>query len=257
MGLQTFLSKRYSDYFDDVARGYIPGTEIFNSFGRKATVGADSGILWPNGPFNIPPSGGEVMEIVSSSASDSLAGTGIRTVEIHYLTPALVESAITVVMNGLTPVTIPATIRFVECVHMVTYGTNKKAVGNISVRRIGGDAQVFSYIAAGGVRCSSSARMVPAGKKALIKSAIASSISGTAAAGTEIFFATSFFGTHSYLDNLVFIPQVALGYQDNTFGLNFATPFTIPEGHIFGLTFSCDKAAIITGSIIGAMESVA
>jgi hypothetical protein len=74
--------------------------------------------------------------IVSSSASDSAAGTGARTVQITYFTSAgLGPFTETVTLNGTTPVnTVSTTICYVEKLKVLTVGSGGQAAGNIQLR---------------------------------------------------------------------------------------------------------------------------
>jgi hypothetical protein len=124
--------------------------------------------------------------IVSSSASDSSAGTGIRTVLITYYTSTgsgpFTE---TITMNGTTPVnTVATNICYIEDIESVTVGSGGSAAGNIQLRAgtagagatikqiSTGDNQSFDavhYVAAGitdyitGISCSHNGTTVGSG----------------------------------------------------------------------------------------------
>lgn len=239
----------------DVARGKVPGATVFGAYGKHVATGAESGILWPGGVYTLPPAAGVQMSIVSSSPNDTAAGTGIRTLEIHCLLDDLTEYDETIVLNGTTPVlTVATNIRFIQCQHMVTYGTLKAAAGTITAS-FGG--QVFSEIAAGAVRCSSSMRMVPAGKRLLVDNIFAGSASGAAAAVTTVEIVTCHFGGHDYSADSIFFPLGAASFQDNSGGISLVTPTPFLEGSVFGLFFATDKPATITGFWQGRLENAA
>ena len=122
------------DYQTAVARGDVYNAEPFGGYGELVTVGAvTSQIIWPDGVYTLPPAAGLQMSLVSTSASDGVAGTGVRSVEIHYLDDTLTPLIETVVLNGTTPVlTVATNMRFIQCMHMITFGSNKKAVGTIT-----------------------------------------------------------------------------------------------------------------------------
>jgi hypothetical protein len=119
----------------DVIRGYA-GTSSTGIFAVRATTYTE-------------PSSAQQMRLVSSSASDSSAGTGARTVRITYydgsLNGPLTE---TVTMNGTTPVnTVATNIRFIERLDAITVGSNGTNVGTISIQNTGGGT-TFGTIAA-------------------------------------------------------------------------------------------------------------
>jgi len=257
-----YVTGRYRDFLLDVSRGFVDGAEPFYGYGRITTTGAASGVLWPDGTFETPVIGGEPFEIVSTSAQDGVNGTGIQSVHVHYLDLNLDAQERIVTLNGLTAVS-SATLnppipdcRFVQCMHIETFGSGKAAAGDIYLRRIGGDAQNFAMIALGKVRCASSVRMVPRGKRLIITGAVASSTSGTAAASCRVELAASMIDSHNYVYPSVFIPMAGIGFQDNGFGMNMAPLAAVPEGVLVGLTFTIDKAGTISGSWFGFLETV-
>lgn len=238
----------------DVARGLVPGAQPYSSYGKRVTAGAESNVLWPNGAYSFPSSSGVQLALVSSSANDSSAGTGIRTVEVHYLDANLIDRTEVVTLNGTTPVnTVATNIRFVQCMHMLTFGSGKVAAGNISASNGGNN---YSYIATGDVRCSSSVRMVPAGKRLIINAVYAGSISGVAAASTTVSIATTYFDGHDYTSSSIFIPMSTAAFQDNSSGLDLFCPMAFTEGQSVGMIFTTDKAATVVGSWFGFLENV-
>lgn len=241
------------NYLINVARGLIPNAQPFTGYGRRTTTGAESNVVWPNGTYNFPPAAGVQMAIVSTSASDGVAGTGVQSVEVHYLDANLAVQAETVVLNGVTPVnTVATNIRFIQCMHIATVGTNKAAVGTITATNGGNN---YSQISAGSTRCSSSVRMVPAGQRLFVASMYGGSSSGTAAASTIIRLATPTFENHDFTSSSIFIPIADATFQDNSGGITLACPAMFTAGQSVGMTFTTDKAATIVGSWFGWLES--
>lgn len=237
----------------NISRGRVSGSTPFYGYGEKTTAGADSGVLWPNGAFVFPAAAGVQMSIVSTSANDTAAGTGIQTLDIHYLDANLAEQVETVTMNGTTPVlTVATNIRFIQCMHMATFGSGAAAAGNISATNGG---NTHSYVAAGDVRCTSSVRMVPTGKRLIVHDVFAGSSSGTAGASVIIRAATPTFAGHDFTTSSVFIPMASAAYQDNSSGLSFTCPLVFTAGQSFGLIFETDKAATVVGSWFGWLEN--
>ena len=173
---------------------------------------------------------------------------------MHYLDADLAPQFEVITITGTTPgLTIATDIRFVQCTHMVTFGTAKQAVGDISFSF---GANPASYIGATKNRCSSSARMVPKGKKAYVVGATAGSISGTAAARAIINIASTYFDGHDYSPDSIFLPRAALAFQDNSVTFAFPVPIPFPEGAVIAMIATTDKAATITGTWFGWLEDV-
>lgn len=242
------------DYYRNVARGLVAGARPFGAYGKRTTVGAETNVVWPDGVYSFPPASGVQLSVVSTSANDTVAGTGIRTLEIHYLDANLDEQHEIVTMNGLTPVLTTATnVRFVQCMHLNTFGAGKAAAGNITAS-VG--AAVFSQISIGEVRCSSSVRMVPRGKRLLIYAVEGGSVSGTAAAQTIVQFATPTFEGHNYIPDAVFIPLASAAVQDASLALPLLGPIPFTEGQACGMIFSTDKTATVVSSWFGILEDM-
>lgn len=255
--LTITVGNRSESYEDAVARGEVSGAYPFNSYGRySATGGEVNHIIWPDGVFNIPPSSGVQMSIVSTSANDdgNPVGTGIRTMDIHYLDNTLTPQIETVTLNGTTPVlTVATNIRFIQCLHILTAGSLKSAAGTITVSNGG---ITYSQIDIGSRRCASSARMVPAGKVLFIKGSVGSSVSLTADTTAEIKLSSTYFEGHDLTSQLIFMPFGGIGMQNNAIPYSFPVPFgPFPAGTIVAMEVSVNKAAIITGDWFGYLEN--
>ena len=127
-------------------------------------AGAELGVL--NGidhrfiPF---PTAATSMEIVSSSANDTAAGTGARTVLIQYLDANYNRANVVVALNGTTPVAISPQMMRINAVIVATAGTTPRGtnLGNISVRAAGGLGATYAYMLAGYSIARSSLFTVP------------------------------------------------------------------------------------------------
>lgn len=242
-----------NDYTYNVSRGNVSGAYPIAGFGERVTTGAASGVLWADGTYIFPPSSGTQVSVVSTSASDSAAGTGARTLSIHYLDVNLAPQEVTATLNGVTPVLLaPTNIRFIQNVHVVTFGSDAAAAGNISVYNGTG---TYAQLTSGRLRDTSSVFMVPAGKRLLVTSFYGGSNSGAAAARTTLYIATTNFYGHDYTASNVFIQLAAGSFQDNSSGLTVPAPIVFTEGQSVGMTFTTDKMATITGSWFGWVEN--
>ena len=237
----------------DIARGNVTGSRPFSAYGERVVgAGEVNRVVWPNGVFTIPDIAGVQMTVVSTSADDDEAGTNARVVEIHYLDINLNEQEEHVTLQGLTPVVTAATdIRFINCMHVHEWGTDPSAAGDITAY-VG--ATTYSQIAAGDTRCSSSARMVPKGKRLFVAGMVAGATSGTAAAKVKVRIASSAFEEHNYTYPLTLIPGGAVGLQDNSVTFNQPIPLPVPAGAVVAMTVTADKAADVTASWFGWIE---
>lgn len=245
------------DFLTAIGRGEVEWAEPFASYGKYISTGAVTNhVVWPDGTYNIPPSNGVQLSIVSTSANDdgSPVGTGARTIEIDYLDADLIPRFETITMNGTTPVlTVATNIRFVQSIHILAAGTLHSSYGTISASNGG---TVYAQLESNGRRSASSARMVPKGKKLFIAGSVGGASSGTAAARVEIKISASYFEGHDYTGTGIFIPFGAISMQDNSISYTFPIPIgAFPEGTIVLMETTTDKAATVTGNWFGWLEN--
>src|SRR3990172_7622115 len=111
-----------TDYLTAIGTDKISGHAHFRTFGLRtglstAVAGDD---VWEGTATTIPipASAGEQMTIVSTSAADTLAGTGVQKVDVMYIDANGVEQTEVVNLNGVTPVnTVATNIRFINAFH--------------------------------------------------------------------------------------------------------------------------------------------
>lgn len=245
-------------YENAVVRGGVPGASIFSSYGELTTSGAVTDhMIWPlagTGDLAVPAEAGVQLTISSSTTNDAAAGTGIQTLKIHYLDGNLNEQSEIIAMNGTTGVTTAATdIRYVNCMHIVTVGSDKAADGNISAVHSG---TTYGYIASGKRRCSNSFCRIPAGKRLLISGLYAGSSSGSAAAKSIVRLVTTGISVHDYTEDAITIPHAGIALQDSTETMVFEMPFPVPAGAVVGFEVTTNKAATINAGFFGWLENV-
>jgi len=151
-------------YLYDIAEGNVPGHENWHNFGYSPAVGTGATDLWSKGGVYVFPGSAIQLSVFSSSAGDSSAGTGIRTVHIHYLDTSWAEKIATVSMNGTALVNTTETdIYRINAVQTSTVGTYGKSVGTISVTGTAG-LVYYDHITPNFLMSRNSAYTVPAGK---------------------------------------------------------------------------------------------
>ncbi len=249
------MSYTPNEYAANISRGLVPGSTIFGSYGKRVAAGAESGTLWSGTPtaFAFPPAAGVQMSVVSTSANDAAAGTGIRSIDIYYLDASLNPAFETVTMNGVGAVlTVATNIRFIQSVHIATVGANKVAAGTITISNGG---TTYARIEVGDVRSASSVRMVPAGKRLIVTSFYAGSSSGAGAASSIIQLASPQINTRDFTTSNILVPTTAAVFQDGSGGITITCPAAYTAGQSVGIVFSTDKAATLVGQWLGWLEN--
>jgi len=168
------------DFVHEVIAGNIPGHRIMEGLGERESIGTTTNgedicrlnelSSTPASPAShvlipTPAAAGEQMTIISQSANDSAAGTGIQTVQIDYLDGGGRERTTVETMNGLTGVNLtPNDVSFVQEMGGQTIGSNGVAAGHIRIYQTADPTLVYNMIAAGGNQSLVPHRQVPMGK---------------------------------------------------------------------------------------------
>ena len=150
------------------------GKEIkrFSIIGRRlsftGTTAYEDLADWLTTPSFPLVAGTETWEVVSASANDTAAGTGARSVQIHYLDSAWLPQITNVTLDGLTPVAVPAmaNCKAIQWMHSLTVGSGGVTAGNVTLRTVSG-AVTHERIQAGGNQSLSCRYTVPNGYFAL------------------------------------------------------------------------------------------
>ncbi len=153
------------DYLYDIAEGNISGHTAFSKFGRVSGISNNLVDIWA-GEGGTPSiytfaTTTERLSIVSTSASDSSAGTGIRTFMIVGLDSNYNEIQETVLMNGITATTTTQSFLRVNFCYALTAGSVGTAVGTITVKDIS-LSRTYSSIEIGLTGCRTLVYTVPA-----------------------------------------------------------------------------------------------
>lgn len=111
-----------------------------NLVGYQPSGSTTASTVWFNGSTSyVQLTSGTALEVVSSSANDTAAGTGARTVKIEGLDGNYVPFAETVTLAGATPVALSATsVIAINKFFVVTAGSGLANAGNIDVRTVSG-----------------------------------------------------------------------------------------------------------------------
>jgi hypothetical protein len=247
----------------EIARGRMEGAQSVGVTGTITVTGAVTDIMvWPGSTVKDPsvaPVGGVQMTIVSTSAQDRSAGTGIRTLRFNYLDADLNPQSEIVALNGTTPVvTVATNVRWVGDLTGLTFGSEKHAVGDITVTNSGTRYKLLDLEARA---TRSTAFRVPAGKRLIIHSLFAGANSGTAAAKAQVSLVASVIGNldgtvDRFEDVGLLFRQGTIELQDGTTTLADGALAALPAGAILGFRVTTDKAATVSAGFYGWLEDV-
>lgn len=129
----TNMNDGVSHFGLELSRGNVAGMSVERIHGHNPDL--DTGVeedMWEAGGFLTYLTGAETMEIASSDANDTSAGTGARTVLVKGLLSTYVEAEETVIMNGVTDVQTSNSYLRIEHLEVVTAGSGRTNAGNIT-----------------------------------------------------------------------------------------------------------------------------
>lgn len=119
--------------FLSIAMGAYPGIIGVNKFGTNETVGTSFEDVWEAGGAHVEIPTATTLEVASTDANDTAAGTGARTVTISGLDADYAMVDETVTLNGQTPVVTVGLFLHVNRVLVVSAGSSQSNEGAITV----------------------------------------------------------------------------------------------------------------------------
>lgn len=216
-----------------VSRGQIQGHSSVIVFGYNPDVDTTEESVWPDGGTVPHPTVASVLKISSSSANDTSAGTGARTVYIEGLNGSYNTVSETVILNGQTEVDTVNSYLYVNNFYVLTVGSGGVNAGNINagtgVVTAGVPAVLYDIIATGYNNRTTGHYCVPAGYTGYMTEGLFSA--GQASGATSV---TGFLKQHGP-DGVLRVGAVTTVNNNSTM-YNFEQPYTIPEKNCVGAT---------------------
>ena len=131
----TTPSSAEIDFYLAVAKGDFTGYSNVSKFGYNPTVGSGNyESIWEGSNAYPWMSAADQLEVLSSDANDTSAGTGARTVELQGLDSSWNLLTETVTMNGTSAVTTTGSFLRIFRARVVTGGTSLRNEGTITIR---------------------------------------------------------------------------------------------------------------------------
>lgn len=128
----TFIPNENYNY--KVALGKVSGAVTWNKFGYNDDVDTgDAEVIWSVGGAFTRLTTASTLQVVSTSASDTSAGTGARSVIIYGINGSYTAVTEVVTLNGITPVATTNSYLGVNRVAIYLSGSGGKNAGAINV----------------------------------------------------------------------------------------------------------------------------
>jgi len=217
--------------FMAIARGDVAGHKMYSVPGRKDSVSATvlDDLTQIPGNTITPSPDGMTVQVVSSTGSDNSTGTGIRTIDLHFLDSNGLEQQEIITLNGTGAALSASTdVAYIQWMHAQSVGSSGVAAGGISLQSTDG-ATTYEYIEAGGNQSLSGRYKVPSNKTGYVigwqVSAITKKIDIRLRATVERFDRSLLPGVFLFQDIAV-LQDVTSGY------IPFPVPLRMPAGAI-------------------------
>ena len=122
-------------YSEEVAFGEVSGNKFIQLQGiSDGVLGAgETYDLWPLAEDKVWLSSAEAMTVVSTSASDTAAGTGLQMIIIMGLDNNLVETQEVLALNGTVPVVASVAFKRINFVYALSVGTGGYNAGTVTL----------------------------------------------------------------------------------------------------------------------------
>ncbi len=169
---------RQNDYKTEVQLGNIEGRVYWQAFGERRDLEVDvNGVdVWRGNELTpaasnlipIPNDAGEAMSFTCEGATDTAGGVGVQEVTFECIDASGNELQIVKATNGGT-VALGTNVKFINDMYTTAVGSNGVAVGYIKVHNTADPTLIYNMIGKGGNKSQVCNRMVPAGKKLLLK----------------------------------------------------------------------------------------
>jgi hypothetical protein len=210
-----------------VARGQIRNHSLVHIFGYNPDIdSAAEETVWTAGGLYQHLDTPSIMKVSSSSASDTSAGIGARSIYIVGINSTGGEVSETVVLNGQTPVNTTHTYSSIQTSSVVSVGSATHNEGNISIGTgtvTGGvPANIYGHILATENKSLIGHYTIPAGYTGYL-------ISGGMSSGTE--GGTAYIiGRLKVRQNNIVYTSALVTFSNGQVNFDFKYPITIPQG---------------------------
>jgi len=178
----------YEPFELQVSRGQIQGHRNVTVFGFNADVDTTQVSVWPLQSLITFPASALQMTVSSTSANDTAAGTGARTVIVQGLDANYNEVTEIVTLNGQTAVTMTVSLLRVNYAYVATAGSSNSAEGDIYIGTgtvtTGVPATVYDIIKLDYNNTTTGSYTIPAGYTGYVSQGLFSS--GQEVGSTEI-----------------------------------------------------------------------
>lgn len=206
--MQPNLQSAGDTTYINVSRGLVQNSSRLQKVGFSSTITTAFQTIWNENSLMVFPTSAAVLTVSSSSANDTSAGTGARTVTISGLDSGYNTISEIVILNGQTAVNTVNSYLRVNNISVTTAGSGGVNAGVIYIGTgtvtAGKPATIYNSVAVGYNRSLSAFTTIPTGSTGYLLQILSS----TDTAGTQIQILTK---TSTGLVNVARVFQMGVG----------------------------------------------
>lgn len=216
----------------DIADERVNKHKAFTLFGYNPSVSTTAEDIWEYGGAYTYPTIAQQMRAVSTSANDTVNGTGIRKIKIHYTDAQFNAKTEIVTLSGLTPVNTVATDLYrINYVIAEEVGSLNGAAGAITLTNMTGNV-IYGHLGINRTIDRHLSYTVPKGCKLHLLNFMMSVSASTNGRSARVIFEANYNPIEHRVMSFP-IPQFTSVIQDQLVDIPLELPLMFPEGTTF------------------------
>lgn len=206
--------------------------------------------VWAGGGLYPFPSAATTLEAVSSSANDTSAGTGMRTMIVQGLDANYAEIQESVTMNGTTPVALANSYLRLNVAAVTSAGSGKTNAGTVTIRETGGGT-TRGVMEAGYGNMRQAIYTVPAGYTLMVVSVTLGVVKQASGSAVPHVTGAAYFGSPTGFTRMT----QELSTEDTPFLNHIIIPAPVPEKWDFSIRITdCSENNVqISANVLGVL----
>ena len=237
------MSVTNTPYLYAIAEGDVPFHRTLDKYGKVANVNTTETDVWTVGGTYVFPSAAAQVWVISTSANDTSAGTGVRTVFVKGLDANYAEISETITMNGVTAVQTVNSYLRINNLYALTTGTGLVSAGTITCQSTNVGGNIYRSIPTGYTQDRSLVYTTPAGFTGFIANlSFSAGVGGNTVKVSYNTFTLRRKCTSDFVATTFFLPILEIGVINGAIDMPLETPIKIPEKTDFKVSVIGDYA---------------
>lgn len=249
---QAQLTRATSDYHQDLARGLVEDSSLWNKFGYNDDIDIGTETIWSVGGTFVPLTVPSTLSIVSSSIQDDTGGSGSNSIIVYGVDSTRTARTEVVFLDGQTPVVTKTTWLGINRMSIYLSGTGGVNAGTITATAVSGGT-VQAAIPTGAGTTQHAFFFTQAGHTALMKWLVVNIVKIGASNNPVVTvkgWVTSYVSGSKYE---VYRHTIDTSVE-NTIQLTLPIPFVIGEKSIVEFQATTDKADTVVSCRFSLVE---